>query len=272
MLVDSHCHLNLLESIKAGGLLDTVLRAAAENGVEHMLCVGVDKASWPSMMALIAGRMQVSASVGVHPNDPAGDEPDDAWLRAGAAHPQVVAIGETGLDYYRTEGDTSYQRERFRTHIRAARACGLPLIIHTRAAQADTLQVMRDEGASDAGGVMHCFTEDWPMAKAAIDMGFMISFSGIVTFKTATKLQEVARRVPDRHLLVETDAPWLTPVPYRGKPNQPAWVRHVAECLGELRGQSVEEVAEITTVNYDRVFGRPAIRPPAEGRPSARTP
>ncbi|MCA1798575.1 MAG: TatD family hydrolase [Xanthomonadaceae bacterium] len=256
MLVDSHCHLNLLDSIKDGGSLDEVLLAAAQNSVEHMLCVGVDKDSWPGMMALVEGRRQVSASVGVHPNDPPGDEPDEAWLQAGAAHPQVVAIGETGLDYYRTDGDTGFQRERFRTHIRAARACGLPLIIHTRAARDDTLQVMREEGAEHVGGVMHCFTEDWEMAKAAIDMGFMISFSGIVTFKTAAALQDVARRVPERHLLVETDSPWLAPIPFRGKPNQPAWVRHVAEFVAELRGLSVEEVAETTTSNYDRVFGR----------------
>ena len=256
MLVDSHCHLNLLESVKATGDLDPVLAAARDAGVGHVLCVGVDRPSWPSMMALIDGRADVSASVGVHPNDDPGDEPDEAWLLAGAAHPQVVAIGETGLDYFRTEGDTGFQRERFRLHIRAARTASLPLIVHTRAARADTLAVMREEGAEHVGGVMHCFTEDWTMAKAAIDLGFMISFSGIVTFKTAADLQDVARRVPDDHLLVETDAPWLAPIPHRGKPNQPAWVRHTAEFIAELRGQTLEEVAAITTANYHRVFGR----------------
>ena len=255
MLVDSHCHLNLLDSVKATGDLDPVLAAARDAGVGHLLCVGVDRPSWPSMMALIDGRADVSASVGVHPNDDAGDEPDEAWLLAGAAHPQVVAIGETGLDYFRTEGDTAFQRERFRLHIRAARTASLPLIVHTRAARADTLAVMREEGAEHVGGVMHCFTEDWTMAKAAIDLGFMISFSGIVTFKTATDLQDVARRVPDDHLLVETDAPWLAPIPHRGKPNQPAWVRHTAAFIAELRGQAFERVAEATTANYRRVFG-----------------
>ncbi|MEX0899982.1 MAG: TatD family hydrolase [Gammaproteobacteria bacterium] len=259
MLVDSHCHLNLLDSVNATGDLETVLAAAREAGVEHLLCVGVDRPSWPSMMALIQGRPNISASIGVHPNDTPGaaeDEPDEAWLLDGAAHAQVVAIGETGLDYYRTDGDTSFQRERFRLHIRAARKAGLPLIIHTRAARDDTLAVMREEGADAVGGVMHCFTEDWGMAKAAIDLGFMISFSGIVTFKSATELQDVARRVPEDHLLVETDAPWLAPVPHRGKPNQPAWVRHTAEFIAELRGQSLEAIAELTTANYHRVFGR----------------
>ena len=256
MLVDSHCHLNLLDSVKATGDLDPVLAAARDAGVGHVLCVGVDRPSWPSMMALIDGRADVSASVGVHPNDDAGDEPDEAWLLAGAAHPQVVAIGETGLDYFRTEGDTAFQRERFRRHIRAARTAQLPLIIHTRAAREDTLAVMREEGAEQVGGVMHCFTEDWTMAKAAIDLGFMISFSGIVTFKTATDLQDVARRVPDDHLLVETDAPWLAPIPHRGKSNQPAWVRHTAEFIGGLRGQTLEAVAAVTTANYRRVFSR----------------
>ncbi len=258
MLIDSHCHLNLLDSVKETGDLEPVLAAAREAGVEHLLCVGVDRPSWPSMMALIEGRGEVSASIGVHPNDEPGapeDEPDEAWLLEGARHPQVVAIGETGLDYFRTEGDTEFQRDRFRLHIRTARKAALPLIIHTRAAREDTLAVMREEGAEQVGGVMHCFTENWEMAKAAIDLGFMISFSGIVTFKTATELQDVARRVPDEHLLVETDAPWLAPVPNRGKPNQPAWVRHTAEFVAALRGQTLAQVAEVTTANYRRVFG-----------------
>lgn len=259
MLVDSHCHLNLLDSVKATGDLEPVLTAAREAGVHHLLCVGVDRPSWPSMMALIAGHSEVSASIGVHPNDAPGapeDEPDEAWLLEGVKHPQVVAIGETGLDYFRTEGDTEFQRERFRLHIRAARKAERPLIIHTRAAREDTLAVMREEGADAVGGVMHCFTEDWGMAKAAIDLGFMISFSGIVTFKTATELQAVARRVPDDHLLVETDAPWLAPVPYRGKSNQPAWVRHTAEFVAQLRGQTLEEIAAVTTANYQKVFSK----------------
>ena len=261
MLIDSHCHLNLLDSIKAGGSLDEVLAEARDAGVGHVLCVGVDRPSWPSMMALIDGRADVSASVGVHPNGaPEGlphEEPDMAWLLEGAAHPQVVAIGETGLDYFRTDGNTDFQRERFRLHIRAAREAGLPLIVHTRAAKDDTIAILKEEGADQVGGVMHCFTEDWAMAEAAMALGFLISFSGIVTFKTATELQDVARRVPDDRLLVETDAPWLAPVPFRGKPNRPAWVRHTAEFVAGLRGQTLEEVAAVTTENYRRVFGLP---------------
>lgn len=256
MLIDSHCHLNHLESIERGEPLDAVIERAREAGVDHMLCVGVDRASWDPMMALIDGRPEVSASVGVHPNEPEGDEPDLDWLLAGAAHPQVVAIGETGLDYYRTEGDAGFQRDRFRLHIRAARECGLPIIVHTRAAREDTLRIMREEGADAVGGVMHCFTEDLAMAEAAIAMGFLVSFSGIVTFRNATELQEVARSVPDDALLVETDSPWLAPVPHRGRSNQPAWVRHVAEFIADLRGDSLEGVAEKTTANYERVFGR----------------
>lgn len=256
MLVDSHCHLDLLDSVKAGAGLDAVLADAGAAGVEHMLCVGVDRASWPGMMELVDARPQVSASIGVHPNEPEGAEPDEEWLATGAAHPQVVAIGETGLDYFRTEGDTEFQRERFRVHIRAAKRCKLPLIIHTRAARAETIAVMREEGADAVGGVMHCFTEDWDMAAAAMELGFMISFSGIVTFRNAKDLQEVARRVPDDRLLVETDSPWLTPSPHRGKPNHPGMVRHVAEFVAGLRGTTLHQVAEKTTENFDRVFGR----------------
>lgn len=265
MLIDSHCHLDLLDSIRDGGSLDEVLDQAAGAAVDHMLCVGVDKPGWPAMMELIAGHAQVSASVGVHPNEPPGDEPDEAWLHAGAEHPQVVAIGETGLDYYRTSGDAEFQRQRFRTHIRAARGCRLPLIVHTRAAPDETIRIMQEEGADAVGGVMHCFTEDWAMAAAAMDLGFLVSFSGIVTFRNAKDLQDVARRVPDDRLLIETDSPWLAPVPHRGKPNHPALVRHVAEFLAALRAQPLEEVAAVTSENYRRVFGQPLpepVRPP----------
>jgi len=166
----------------------------------------------------------------------------------------VVGIGETGLDYFRVEGDTDWQRERFRTHIRAARACGKPLVIHTRAAAGDTLAIMREEGAREAGGVMHCFTETWDVARAAMDLGFLISFSGIVTFKNAAELKEVARRVPLDRMLVETDSPYLAPVPHRGKPNQPAFVKHVAEEVARLRGIAFEEVAQATTRNFFSLF------------------
>jgi len=171
-----------------------------------------------------------------------------------ASHPTVVAIGETGLDYYRATGDTEWQRERFRVHVRAARQAGKPLIVHTRAAAADTLRLMREEGAAAAGGVMHCFTEDWDTARAALDLGFHLSFSGIVTFRNAAALREVAARVPDDRLLIETDAPYLAPVPFRGKTNEPAFVRFVAACLAELRQQSPEQIALTTTENFFRLF------------------
>lgn len=257
MLVDSHCHLNLLDEVKRTGDVGPPLAAAREAGVQHLLCVGVDRAGWPGMMAAIAGRDEVSASIGVHPNQAPGDgEPDEDWLLAGARDPQVVAIGETGLDYHRTEGDTAFQRERFALHIRAARRAGLPLIVHTRAAREDTIAILREEGADAVGGVMHCFTEDWAMARAALDLGLLVSFSGIVTFNSAHELQAVARKVPADRLLVETDSPWLAPVPFRGKPNQPAWVREVAGFVAGLRGEAFEVVAEQTTENYRRVFGR----------------
>jgi TatD DNase family protein len=199
----------------------------------------------------------------VHPNDRDRHEPGAQELVERAADPKVVAIGETGLDYYRSDGDLAWQRERFRTHIRAAGRCRKPLIIHTRAAKQDTIQIMREEGAGSAGGVMHCFTEDWPMAQRALDMGFYISFSGIITFKNAADLREVVKQVPLEQLLIETDAPYLAPVPHRGKSNQPRYVRHVAECVAELRGLTVEQVAELTRQNFYRCF------PLAAGREQA---
>jgi TatD DNase family protein len=191
----------------------------------------------------------------VHPDERRdGREASLEELIAMAAHPKVVAIGETGLDYFRVEGDTEWQRERFRTHIRAARACAKPLVIHTREAAEDTLRIMREEGAREAGGVMHCFTESWEVAQGAMDLGFHISFSGIVTFKNAQALKEVARRLPLERMLVETDSPYLAPVPHRGKTNQPAFVRHVAEEIARLRAIPLEEVASCTTQNFFRLF------------------
>ena len=232
----------------------SVLDEAEQVGVEHMLCVSVSLERFPAMMALIDPFSQVSASVGVHPDGTDVEEPDEDRLSSLANHRKIVAIGETGLDYFRTEGDTEWQRERFRRHIRAARAVNKPLIVHTRAAKQDTLKVLREERASDVGGVMHCFTEDWDMAKAAMDMNFYISFSGIVTFKNATDLKEVARKMPEDLMLIETDSPYLAPVPKRGKSNCPAYVRYVAECVSELRGDPVERVAAQTTSNFYRLF------------------
>ena len=191
----------------------------------------------------------------MHPDYPDIEEPTEAQLVSLAAHPKVLAIGETGLDYYRLTGDLAWQRERFRVHIRAARRCGKPLVVHTRAASADTIRILREEGADAVGGVMHCFTEDWATARAALDMGFCISFSGIITFKSAADLREVARQVPDDRLLIETDSPYLSPVPFRGRTNEPAYVRYVGEKLAQIREASVSRIADLTTANFHRVFG-----------------
>ncbi len=224
------------------------------NGVTHALCVSVNLESFPEVLAIAERFPNIFASTGVHPDDRSGEEPDIERLIGLAGHPKVVAIGETGLDYYRVEGDTEWQRQRFRTHIRAARETGKPLIIHTRASADDTLRVMREEKAAEIGGVMHCFTETADVARQAMDMNFMISFSGIVTFKSAIALKDVARDVPLESMLIETDSPYLAPVPYRGKTNQPAYVRFVAEEIARLKGRSIESVAEATTANFFRLF------------------
>ena len=252
MLVDSHCHLDLLCQDQAA--LAAVLDEARHNDVQHMLCVAVSLERFAPMMALIEPYTQISASVGVHPDGSGVEEPSVNALAELAQHKRVVAIGETGLDYYRVEGDVEWQRERFRRHIRAACEVNRPLIVHTRAAREDTLKIMAEENAAQAGGVLHCFTEDWEMAKAAMDMNFYISFSGIVTFKNARDLQAVAQRMPLERTLVETDSPYLAPVPKRGKTNQPAYVRYVAEYLAELRGESSDTVARETTRNFYDLF------------------
>ncbi len=219
-----------------------------------MLCVSIDMDNYPAMLALVEDYQQISISVGVHPNEVERREADPGELERLAAHPKNVAIGETGLDYFRSKGDLEWQHNRFRQHIAAARSCGKPLIIHTREAKQDTIRIMQEEDARDVGGVMHCFTEDWEMAQQALDMGFYISFSGIITFNSATELRQVAQQVPADRLLIETDAPYLAPVPHRGKPNLPAYVGLVADCLAELRGSSREEIAAITGDNFRRLF------------------
>ena len=254
MLVDSHCHLDRVALDHYDGRFSKLLRKTLENGIGHMLCVSIDLESWPAMVELVRPYPQVSISVGVHPNDKERREPSVEELIDLAQTPKVVAIGETGLDYYHGKGDLDWQRDRFRRHIRAAVADGKPLIIHTRQAKADTIGIMREEGAADAGGVMHCYTEDWAMASQALEMGFYISFSGIITFKNAAELREVAKQVPLERLLIETDAPYLAPVPFRGKPNQPIYVEKVAACVAELKGMSVEALAARTTENFFRCF------------------
>jgi TatD DNase family protein len=227
----------------------------AESQVTHALCISVNLPAMPAVVKLAADHAQLYATVGVHPDVENTPEPSADELVIMAAQPKVVAIGETGLDYYRLSGDLTWQRTRFRTHIRAARDCRKPLVIHTRAAAEDTLAIMREERAGEAGGVMHCFTESWEVAAGALELGFHISFSGIVTFKNAQALKEVARRVPLARMLIETDAPYLAPVPFRGRTNQPAYVRYVAEEIARLRGIGVDEVAAATSENFFRLFG-----------------
>jgi len=250
MLVDSHCHIDFPE---LAADLDAVLALMAANGVGRALCVSVTLQDFPRIQKIVGERPQIYGSVGVHPDYEGLDVSCDELVKL-AARPKIIAVGETGLDYYRLKGDLEWQRDRFRTHIAAARASGKPLIIHTREAAADTIRIMQEEGARDAGGVMHCFTESWEVAAAAIGLGFYISFSGIVTFKNAKAIKEVATKVPLENMLVETDSPYLAPVPYRGKTNQPGYVKHVAEEIARLKGISFEHVCARTTDNFNRLF------------------
>ena len=254
MLVDSHCHLDRVDLTPYGGDFGRLMAATREAGVSHLLCVSIDLESYPDMLALVEGYPEVSVSVGVHPNDHDRREPTVEELVELACHPKNVAIGETGLDYFRGEGDLDWQRQRFRTHIRAARAAAKPLIIHTRDAREDTIEILREERAGEVGGVMHCFTETWEMARAALDLDFYISFSGIVTFRNAEELRTVAARVPDDRILVETDSPYLAPVPYRGKPNEPRYVTKVVETIAALRDVDVDRLAQQSSENYFRLF------------------
>jgi len=246
-LVDSHCHINLLDSV------ETALSRARESGVKHFLCPGVDRKTTPDVLAVAEKHNDISASIGIHPNETDAISVDD--LIKLASHPKVVALGETGLDYYRLEKqDPSIQQNNFRHHIRAARELQKPLIIHTRDAREDTIHILKQEKADHIGGVMHCFTESGEMAQQAIDLNFYISFSGIVTFKNALELQEVAKKVPLDRMLIETDSPWLAPMPYRGKTNEPQYVIHVAKKLSELRGESLEKICAVTTENFFTLF------------------
>ncbi|HHZ87716.1 MAG TPA: TatD family deoxyribonuclease [Chromatiaceae bacterium] len=255
-LVDSHCHIDLLDLEQHyNGDPAEVVQEAQDAGVGHMLCVSVSLQRYASMRALCDPFEQVSFSIGVHPNEDPGNNPDPQILLEQTADPRVVAVGETGLDYFRSEGDLDWQRDRFRDHIAVARQSGKPLIIHSREAAEDTIRLLAEENAAEVGGVMHCFAEDWAVAKQALDLNFYISFSGIVTFNSAQTLKEVAKKVPADRMLVETDCPWLAPVPNRGKPNRPAWVRHVAEHIAELRETTFEQIAAQTTENYWRLFG-----------------
>ncbi|MCG9125539.1 TatD family hydrolase [Laribacter hongkongensis] len=251
MLIDSHCHLNFPD---LAGRIDEVKASMREKGVERAVVISVNVPDYPAVKALALAHEEFWATVGVHPDVEDGPDMDEDFLVAEAAHPKIIGIGETGLDYHWCKGDLEWQRERFRRHIRAARRAGVPLVIHTREAADDTLAVMREAGADAAGGVMHCFTENWDVARVALDLGFYLSFSGILTFKNARQVQEVAAKAPLDRILVETDSPYLAPVPYRGKQNEPAYTRFVAEYLATLRGLSYDEVAAMTSANFFRLF------------------
>jgi TatD DNase family protein len=251
MFIDSHCHINFPD---LSDKLPEIFELMRQNRVSHALCIGVELESFPQILALAESHPNVYASVGVHPDHEDCTAPGVEQLVELARHPRVVAIGETGLDYFRLTGDLEWQRQRFRTHIRAARISGKPLVIHTRAAAEDTLAIMREEGAGEAGGVMHCFTESLDVAEAAMELGFYISFSGIVTFKNASALREVAAAVPLERMLIETDSPYLAPVPHRGRTNQPGYVVHVAEEIARIKGIDTEAVGEATSENFFRLF------------------
>lgn len=258
MFIDSHCHIDFPE---LSDRLPEILQKMQDNQVSHALCVSVTLPEFPRVLALAERHPNLYASVGVHPDYEETEEPSVDELVNLAEHPRIVAIGETGLDYYRLSGDLEWQRNRFRTHIRASRATGKPLIIHTRSAAEDTLRLLREERAAPAeggaGGVMHCFTESLAVAEEAMDLGFYISFSGIVTFKNAKELQAVARAVPIERMLIETDSPYLAPVPMRGKVNEPGYVLHVAEFLADLKQVSLATLAQATTTNFRALFGVP---------------
>jgi len=253
MFIDSHCHLDFPELAQN---LPEMLSHMADNQVTHALCVSVDLPDFPKVLSLAEQHRNLFASVGVHPDYQDTPEPTVEQLVRLAAHPRVVAIGETGLDYFRLKGDLEWQRERFRTHIRAAREAAKPLIIHTRESADDTLKIMREEGAHAVGGVMHCFTESWEVAQQAMELGFYISFSGIVTFKKALALKEVAQKIPLERMLIETDSPYLAPTPFRGKQNEPAYVKHVAEEIARLRSDSLENIGKTTSLNFFRLFSQ----------------
>ncbi|SFV86492.1 Putative deoxyribonuclease YcfH [hydrothermal vent metagenome] len=252
-IIDSHCHIDRVDLDQFGGSMESMLAHAKDLSVAEFLCVCIDLEHFDDVFSLAKSHHQIYASVGVHPVEQEGKDPSVEELLTLADHEKIIAIGETGLDYFHVKKDTAdWQRERFRRHIAASNQSGKPMIIHTREAKADTIEIMQQEQAQ--AGVMHCFSEDWETAKAALDLGFYISFSGIITFKSAADLREVAKKVPADRLLVETDSPYLTPVPYRGRANSPAYTYYVAEKLAEIRGTSIDNIAQQTTQNFNDLF------------------
>ena len=254
MFIDSHCHLDRIDLQPYNNDFSCFMQAVENSKISHLLCIAIDLESYPNMTDLVKDYPSISLSVGVHPNVHEGQEPTVDELIELGTNSKVIAIGETGLDYFRSEGDLEWQHQRFKNHIAAAKALKKPLIIHTREAGHDALDVLKHEGAEQVGGIIHCFTEDWEYAKKAIDLGFYISFSGIVSFKNALSVKEVAKKIPADRFLIETDSPYLAPVPFRGKPNYPLYVRYVAEHIAELRDTSVEEIARLSSENFNRLF------------------
>lgn len=254
MFVDSHCHLDCIKLDQFDDDYAVLIQRCLEAGVEHMLCVSIDMHKYPHMLAQAEKYPQISVSAGVHPMAEQAEDIDLDTLKATAANDKVVAIGETGLDYYYNKGDRQWQQDRFRKHIQCAVELNKPVIVHTRDAGDDTLAILKEENATQCGGVIHCFTETMDFAEKALELDFMISFSGIITFQNADALREVARQVPDNQLLIETDSPYLAPAPHRGKQNYPAYVKHVAQKLADVRNTSIEHVARVSKDNFYRLF------------------
>lgn len=254
MLIDSHCHLDRLDLAPYQHDFACFMDAATNDQIQHLLCIAIDMESYPAMVDLVSGYAQISVTVGVHPNSQGGKEPTVDELVNLGRDDKVVGIGETGLDYFRSQGDLQWQHQRFQNHIEAAKILKKPLIIHTREARRDTLRLLQEHQADQVGGIIHCFTEDWGFAKAALDLNFYISFSGIVTFNSAAAIKEVAKKVPSDRFLIETDSPYLAPAPYRGKTNYPVYVKYVAEYLAQLRGTDFEMIAKLSTDNFYRLF------------------
>ena len=254
MLIDSHCHLDRIDLKPYDNDFNNFMLDAKAKKIEHLLCISIDLATYPKMLNLVENHHNISVTVGAHPNAQEGVNPTLDELITLANNDKVIGIGETGLDYFRSEGDLEWQRQRFRDHIKVAKILNKPLIIHTREAKTDTLKILREETAEQVGGIIHCFTEDWNFAKAAMDLNFYISFSGIVTFNNTDVIKEVAKKMPANRILIETDSPYLAPIPFRGKPNYPLYVQYVAEQLATLRGVSFEEIAESTTNNFYELF------------------
>lgn len=254
MLIDSHCHLDRIDLKPYNNDFNSFMDEAKAIEIEHLLCIAIDLEAYPQMLNLVQDYQNISVTVGVHPNVSDGKDPTVEELIELGNNEKVIGIGETGLDYFRSEGDLEWQRQRFRNHINAAKTLNKPLIIHTREAKEDTLHILKEENAEQVGGIIHCFTEDWAFAKAAMDLNFYISFSGIVTFNNTDSIREVAKKMPTDRMLIETDSPYLAPVPFRGKPNYPIYVKYVAEQLALLKGVSVNKIAELSTNNFYELF------------------